>query len=75
MYQFLAFAAGVIFGTSLTLAALLSILFVEPVCEKFEVAHEDEAGRVYLGYIELCGRDLEWGNIKGPVSRGWGDAT
>lgn len=38
-------------------------------CETFAVMLPDQQyGTVYIGYRELCGYRLEWGNVKGPLA-------
>ncbi len=38
-------------------------------CQMFGVVTPGKAaGVAYMGVIELCGRDMDWGNVKGPIS-------
>lgn len=41
-------------------------------CATFGVATRDEYGRIYIGEIDLCGRDLQWGNVHGPATESFG---
>lgn len=38
-------------------------------CETFGVDVVDPYGRVYIGHIGLCGYGLEWGEVRGPISK------
>jgi len=39
-------------------------------CHTFYVGTEDEFGMVLVGEVELCGKEMEWGNVHGPMGGG-----
>lgn len=57
------FFVGVVYGT------VTDIMRTPPVivCEEFALGVQDQFGIMYLGHIELCGENLEWGNVILPA--------
>ena len=42
----------------------------EVTCHAFHVAFPSQGDWVYFGESELCGENLEWSTIKGPIGVG-----
>lgn len=61
--------AGIILGVSIAVGAFSYVLsHTEQECHRFNVGMFNDAGMVYIGNIELCGENMEWSNIWGPIS-------
>lgn len=61
---FIFFSLGIMVG--LIVGSLMTKVDSEPTCETLSVAVPGQGGTIYIGAVDLCGQNLEWGNIYGP---------
>lgn len=42
---------------------------LKETCHTFIVGTSNDPATVWIGEVEMCGKDIKWGNVKGPIDR------